>query len=256
MTIPDDTLSSLEEVSAAFSVEDYLYFYRDFLTAQRSDAETEAAVRLLAMYPPMQVLDLACGFGRIANRLAQRGFRVTGVEWLGGFLEVAQQEADQMRGKPTYVQGDMRQIGYDGQFNRVLMMFNSFGYFTDEENLRVMQRVAQALKPGGRLGFDVIHRDGMLSHFQSDAVLEKDGDWLINRFSFDVWTGRLLNDRVVIREGKQTHKPFSIRLYGLTEMRELLQKAGLELEDAYAEWDGQPLNADSAAMVIVARKPE
>jgi cyclopropane fatty-acyl-phospholipid synthase-like methyltransferase len=35
--------------------------------------------RLLELEPGMELLDLACGYGRITNRFAKRGCRVTGL---------------------------------------------------------------------------------------------------------------------------------------------------------------------------------
>ena len=86
-------LSSMTDIANMFSVDDYMYFYSDYLTAERSDTETAQVLHLLQMEHPMRVLDLACGFGRIANRLALLGHRVTGVEYQPGFLEIAQAEA-------------------------------------------------------------------------------------------------------------------------------------------------------------------
>ncbi len=254
-------LSPMTDIASMFSVDDYMYFYSDYLTPARSDAETAQVVQLLGMERPMRVLDLACGFGRIANRLALLGHRVTGVEYHPGFLDIARAEAQQYRmriahqgGRVEYLQGDMRSIDYDAQFDRAVMLFNSFGYFPDEENRLVLQNLARALKPGGLLGFDIASRDGVLNDFHPHYVTEKDDSLLINRFSFDVNTGRLRNDRIVIRGGQRTDKPFSIRLYSVTEMRDLLAQTGFTLETVCAEWDASPLQMDSSSMVVVARK--
>lgn len=270
-------LSPMTDIANMFSVDDYMYFYSDFLTPQRSDTETAQAAALLEMNHPLKVLDLACGFGRIANRLALLGHRVTGVEYQAGFLEIARADAARNRvitshrrtagrsfsaagrgagGRVEYVQGDMRAIDYADQFDRALMMFNSFGYFPDDENLLVLQNVQRALKPGGLVGLDIANRDGVLNDFHAHYVSEKEGSLMINRFSFDVWSGRLRNDRIVIREGVRRDCPFSIRLYSLTEMRDLLARAGLVLENAYAEWDASPLEMSSPSMVVIARKEE
>lgn len=262
---PDAPLSSMTDVASMFSVDDYLYFYSDYLTPARSDGETANAVHLLDMDPrqhgPMRILDLACGYGRIANRLALIGHSVTGIEYQSGFLEIARSEArkntllaPQPGGSVRYRQGDMRQLEYNDQFDRVVMMFNSFGYFPDDENLLVLQNIARALKPGGRLGFDIANRDGVLGDFHPHYVTEKDDSLLINRFSFDVLTGRLQNDRIVIRDGVRKDVPFSIRLYSVTEMRLQLALAGLTLDAVYAEWDGSTLERTSPAMVVIAKK--
>ena len=58
------------EFSEVFN-EDYLYFYGPDLEGV-SDAQAETVWRLLDLQPGMEVLDLACGHGRIANRLAHR----------------------------------------------------------------------------------------------------------------------------------------------------------------------------------------
>ncbi|HEV8687634.1 MAG TPA: methyltransferase domain-containing protein [Gaiellaceae bacterium] len=59
---------------------DDLYFYETRLTDERSDQEAELVWDLLGLSAGMEVLDLACGHGRIANRLAERGARVTGLD--------------------------------------------------------------------------------------------------------------------------------------------------------------------------------
>jgi SAM-dependent methyltransferase len=250
------SLSPIDDVANMFAVDDYMYFYSDYLTPERSAAETAALVRLLGMDRPLAVLDLACGFGRIANRLALLGHQVTGVEYQPGFLEIARSEAELNHLRVEYIQGDMRAVDFPPRFERAIMMFNSFGYFPDAENLLVLQNITRALKPGGLLGFDIANRDGALNDFHAHYVSEKEHNLMINRFSFDVLTGRLHNDRIIIRDGVRRDRPFSIRLYSVSELRDLLPQAGLSLEAVYAEWDGSPLALSSPAMVVIARKSE
>lgn len=244
----------MTDIANMFSVDDYMYFYADYLSPERSAAETAAVVHLLGIDRPMRILDLACGFGRIANRLALLGHTVTGVEYLPGFLDIARREAALNRLKVDYRQGDMRAVDFPPTFDRAVMMFNSFGYFTDEENLLVLRNIARALLPGGLLGFDIASRDGLLNDFHPHYVTEKEDSLLINRFDFDLLSGRLTNNRIVIRGGQRRDRPFSIRLYSVTEMRALLAEAGLALETVYAEWDGSPLELSSPSMVVIARK--
>ena len=277
-----DSLSPMDEIAGMFSADDYMFFYSGYLTPARSDTETVQLVGLLEMDPrngPLHVLDLACGYGRIANRLALIGHQVTGIEYQADFLSLARADARRNGllgrgpGAVHYVHGDMRQLEEvardtggaqnpgGAQYQRVVMLFNSFGYFTDAENLGVLRSIARALTPGGLLGFDIGHRDGLLNNFQPESVVEQDGALMINRFTFDVLSGRMHNHRTILREGadrttarRDIH--FSIRLYSVTEIRDLLERAGLELQAVYAEWDASPIRADSPAMALVAKKPE
>jgi 2-polyprenyl-3-methyl-5-hydroxy-6-metoxy-1,4-benzoquinol methylase len=66
------------------------------------------------------VLDLACGHGRIANRLAARGCEVTGLDYTSAYLDRARQEAAERRVDVTYIQGDMRHLPWEEQFDSVI----------------------------------------------------------------------------------------------------------------------------------------
>jgi len=245
--------NALFNLDAVFEVDDYLFAYQDDLTDGRSDAEVASLVKLLNLDSPMKILDLACGFGRHTNRLAALGHSITGVDYMPGFLALAREKAAEMGVQVDYRQGDMRQISFYEEFDRVLLLFTSFGYFIDDENERVIKNMASALKPGGYLLFDIQNRDTLLKDLPPADVIEKDGDLLINRFSFDVLTGRFYNRRIIIRNGIRKDKPFSIRLYNAAEVRNLLNGAGLVDYKLLGE-DHQPLSARSRRIVIIAQK--
>lgn len=136
--------------------DDYLYFFatRD-PGGELSDAETDLIWRLLSLEADMTVLDLACGHGRIANRLAARGAVVTGLDVTPRFLEVAREDAAERGVEVEYVQGDMRSLPWTGRFDRVVNWFTAFGYFDDADNRQVLASVARALKPGGRAAIEL-----------------------------------------------------------------------------------------------------
>lgn len=248
---PDDPF----DLASVFEVGDYLYFYSDSLTDERSDREVASLVKLLDLRPPMKILDLACGFGRHANRLAALGYSVTGIDQSADFLNLARKHASDMSVNVNFLQADMRKIEFVEEFDVVIMMFTTFGYFTDSDNFRVLENIARALKPGGWLGFDIPNRDVTLKILPPAVVLEKNRDLMINRNSFDMLSGRWHNQRIVIRNGIRKDKPFSIRLYNPTEIRELVQKAGMEVPHLYGDWSGQQLSAESRGMVVLAQKP-
>ena len=135
--------------------EDYLYFYEELLTPERTAAEVELVWKLLELEPGLELLDLACGHGRIANPLAERGVRVTGLDATPLFLELARADAAERGVEVEYVEGDMRSIPWTDRFDRVLCWFTSFGYFGDEENRQVLAEAYRALEPGGLLAIEM-----------------------------------------------------------------------------------------------------
>jgi len=242
------------DYDAVFDVDDYLYFYGDMLTDERTEAEVTALVQILELTVPMTILDLACGFGRHANRLAALGHQVTGIDLMPGFLEIGRRNAAEKGVQVIYQQGDMRQLSFIEMFDRVMMLFTTFGYFEDEDNLLVLKNVARALKPGGSLVFDIPNRDVILNGFLSYIVTEKDQNLMIDRNTFDSATGRLYNRRIIIRDDVRKDKPFFVRIYNPTEISDVLDRAGLGVYKMYGGWDGQQISTDSRRMVVVARK--
>jgi len=242
------------DFEAVFEPKDYLYFYEDALTEERTKREIEFLVKELELDKPMKILDLACGHGRHANLLAELGHSVTGIDITPGFLEIAKQEAKKKGVSVKYILGDMRKISFLEEFDRVLLLFTSFGYFTDQENFQVLKNVSNALKSGGLFCFDTFNRDVFLRHFLPYIVMEKGNDLMIDRNTFDSVTGRVYNKRIVIRNGKRKDKPFFIRLYNPTEIRDLLKRAGLSIYKMYGDWVHKPFTSDSRRMIIIAKK--
>ncbi|HJV29820.1 MAG TPA: methyltransferase domain-containing protein, partial [Gaiellaceae bacterium] len=193
--------------------EDYLYFYETFLTDELSDRQAELIWRLLELEPGMEVLDLACGHGRIANRLAERGARVTGLDATPFFLELARADAARREVEVEYVEGDMRRLPWTERFDRTVNWFTAFGYFDDDENRLVLREAHRALKPGGCLAIENNNLAGLLGRWQPAQVVEREGNFAIDRSSFDPTTGRATTDRVIVRDGRTRRFEFSVRMF-------------------------------------------
>lgn len=232
---------------------DYFYFYAELLTPERTAAEVDLIWKLLELEPGLELLDLACGHGRIANPLAERGVRVTGLDATPYFLELARADAAERGLEVEYVEGDMRSIPWPERFDRVLSWFTSFGYFGNDDNRRVLAEVFKALKPGGLLAVEVNHRDSLLSRYQEETVLERGDDRMIDRHRFDVQTSRSHDERTIIRNGKRRTFNFSVRMFTAAELRDWMLAAGFSEAHAFGE-DGEPLTLEHRRMTVVARK--
>lgn len=250
-------ISSNEEFDfeAVFDVDDYMYFYGELLTDERTESEVSALVRLLELSAPKKILDLACGFGRHTNRLAALGHIMTGVDLTPGFLEIARRDAVLRNVTVKYQQGDMRTISFEDEFDYVMLLFTAFGYFSDEDNLKVIINTRKALKSGGLLIFDSPNRDSFLKDMRPYTVNEKEGNLMIDRISFNSLYGRIYNQRIVFRDGVRKDKPNFTRLYNPQEIKALVTQAGLELHQIYGGWDAKEYTSESHRMVVIARKP-
>lgn len=232
--------------------DDYLYFYapRD-AAGSLSDAETDLIWHLLGIEPGMAVLDLACGHGRIANRLAARGAQVTGLDVTPRFLELAHEDAAARGVDVEYVQGDMRELPWTARFDRVINWFTAFGYFDDAGNRRVLAGVARALKPGGRLAIELNNYVAIMRSYLPTTVMERDGNLLVDRHHFDPLTGRNVAERTIVRDGSVRRTQYEVRMFTYPELRDWLLEAGFATVDGYGE-DGEPLTPQHRRMIVVA----
>jgi SAM-dependent methyltransferase len=208
--------------------EDYLYFYETFL-AERTPEEVERIVELFELEPGAEILDCPCGHGRIANPLAERGFRVTGLDSTELFLERARKDATARGVEVEYVHGDMRELPWKDRFDGLLNWFTSFGYFSDEENQRVLRQFHDVLKPGGRLVLETQNVTRiMLNPRPIHVIGERDGDVMIDRWEVDPESARFRTERLVVRDGRARKAHFTVRWFTVPELRQSLEEAGFE----------------------------
>lgn len=181
---------------------------------------------------------------------------MSGVDIEAGFLELARKQAGEMGLSVDYQQADMRALTYDQDFDVVLLLFTAFGYFEDDENLRVLKTIQKALRPGGRFLMDIPNRKTFVDHLPPAFVDEVGQDLMINRGTYDDQARRWYNRRVVIRNGVRKDKPFFVRLYDEAEIRGLLEEAGMEILQIYSGWNGEVMSPESRRMIILACKPD
>jgi SAM-dependent methyltransferase len=233
--------------------EDYLYFAESVLTDERSDADTALICALAELQPQARVLDLACGHGRLANRLADKGARVLGLDRTPLFLERARQNAKALGVEVEYLQGDMRDLPWSSEFDAVVNWFTAFGYFDDDTNRAVLRQIHGVLRQRGQLILELNHAPYLLRHSVPVTVTRRGQDAMIDEQSYDAATGRLYTSRTVIRDGRARTFEFSTRLFAFPELRDWLDAAGFARVEGYDSAGGR-LSAGAQRMVVKATR--
>lgn len=242
---------------------DYFYvggprgIFTDEERARQTDAQVEFIAQALELPAGARVLDLCCGWGRHSVRLAQRGYRVTGLDLSSYHLRLAKAAARTAGVQAEWLRGDMREIPRGRRFDAVINMFTSFGYFeTEEEDQRVLDGVARALKPGGRFFIDTMNHDWLMRVFRdSDWSERADGGFALERRRYDIHTGRIDVDWIYVTPDGKRHKQFhSLRLYTYMEFAALLSSADLRVVRTWGNFDGSELSMHSPRMIVLAEK--
>ena len=115
--------------------------------------------KLIRAQRNLRVLDLCCGYGRIALPLSKMGCDVSGIDILPDMIRQAKKNARTARRKIAYRIGDMRALPYeDGSFDRIICLWNSFNHLLLRSEQKMTLREAErALAPGGRAYFEVMN---------------------------------------------------------------------------------------------------
>ncbi|WP_164895663.1 class I SAM-dependent methyltransferase [Mesorhizobium sp. M7A.F.Ca.MR.176.00.0.0] len=244
---------SLSELETYFS-EDYLHFADLVNPREKSDREAGAIWKLLSLEHGSPVLELGCGYGRITNRLAEKGARVTGLDASPTLLKKAEADAAERTVDVEYVLGDMRSLPWRDRFDAAYLWYTTFGYFDEADNERVLREAAASLRKGGRLLIDQINRFFLLrEQSPSCDVVQRDDDLRIDTINNDPLTDRLNCERIVVRGGSVRRMRLSVRQYGYSECVRMLQNAGFDSVEAYGQ-EGAEFTPYGPRLVVVAYK--
>jgi SAM-dependent methyltransferase len=240
--------------------EAYLKLWTPALTPELTAQTVGGVQAALALPPGGELLDLACGQGRIAVPLAQAGYRITGLDYSEHLLSAARQAATDAQVDIAFHRDDMRNIPaeWSGRFDAVINVFTAFGYFDDEaENQKVLEGVARALKPGGRFLIDVGHRDYLARVFMAKDWWDlPDGTVAWTQRHFDPIAGIAGEDLSWLTEGEIRRRSFRARTYTATELTRMLRAAGLHPIAYYGDWELNPFQFHSRRAIIVSVKQE
>ncbi len=220
----------------------------------RRGREEAAALARLAGIESGRVLDLGAGPGRHALPLADSGYSVTALDTSGWLLGRLEEQAGQAGLEIEIVTDDMRSFRRQGSFDLVLVLWTSFGYFSDPaDHLRVLENVRDSLVPGGRVVLDLVSREHVAHTLQPVHLTEfEDGAVLVERPLLVDEMSRLDNEWLYIVQDRVHRAHFSHHLWSTGEIRRLLADAGLDCLGLFGSVEGDELELESERMVALA----
>ena len=184
------------------------------------------------------VLDLGCGPGLYAHRLARRGHICRGIDFSPASIVHARAEAATDLSSCTFVEGDIRDVSYGEGHDLVMLVFGELNVFTRTDASRILERAGHALGEGGTVLIEAhtlsaverVGREGRSWYKSSGGLFSsrphlqlQEGFWDPERracttryFTIDAETGDV------------TRHAASMQGYGNDEYRDLFEGAGFK----------------------------
>jgi SAM-dependent methyltransferase len=203
-----------------------------------------------------RTLDLCCGFGRHTLLLAEAGVDVVGLDLSEELLRAARelpQYERRLRGR--LVRADARDVPFaTGAFDATVNLFSSFGYFGELGDRRVLAEIARVLRTDGLAVLDLMNPASIRANLRDESVRES-ADFLIRERRSLAEGGRRVVKEVELRiDGRVRRWREDVRLYELSEVRELCAGVGLVVEGVHGGFDERPFGASSPRMLVLARR--
>lgn len=152
---------------------DLLYHDKDYA------GEVEYIDQLIRRFKPDagSILELGSGTGKHAMLLAQRGYKIHGIERSEEMLESAQKLVAQgtpgtsIQSLPIFTKGDIRSARVEGLYDAVIALFHVISYQTTNDDLLAAFGTARAhLNKGGLFIFDAWYGPAVLTERPSVRV--------------------------------------------------------------------------------------
>jgi SAM-dependent methyltransferase len=234
-----------------FFLKTYHRVQRDQFPEETNLQQAAFIEKALQLTPGARVLDVPCGQGRLAMILAQRGYRMTGVDFNPAALKDAARISRQRKLQIHWVRRDMRRLSWRNQFDGAFCFFGSFGYFDDAGNSAFLKAVARTLKPGGRILVEGNCAETLFPKFQPRGWGRQSNAIIFEERSYDYVNSRVESDWTIALGGRMHKHHISMRIYTFRELCELFAAAGFKDMTGYDTATRNPFKWGASRLSLV-----
>ena len=210
-------------------------------------------INYLEPAPGSLMLDIACGRGRHARVLADKGFDVTGIDIAPDSIAFALKfQNDHLH----FYEHDMRLPFRINYFNYAFNFFTSFGYFrTDREHYNAIRTIAQSLKKKGILVMDYLNVQYSQDHFIHQSQKQINGV----TYYLTKWFDETHFYKRIVIEDEKLKSPVEyierVAKFSLGDFNEMFSFHGLQLQEVFGDYElGAYDLKKSPRLIMVARK--
>lgn len=224
--------------------------YYHILYKHRDYKEAEVFIKNIVTYLNLDkndsILDLACGKGRHSIFLNSLGYKVTGLDLSKNSIEYAKKHESNSLSFEVH---DMRNT-YKIQFEVVLNLFTSFGYFEDEEdNYKVIKTIKSSLKQNGIGVIDYMNSPVVINNLIDHNTFEADGVQFELKRHYE---NGFITKHIEVKDAEKSfHFKEKVRAFSFADFEVMLKNSGLHLIDCFGSYKLEPFNSKTSERLIL-----
>ncbi len=213
---------------------------------------------------PSRILDLGCGPGLYASRLARLGHACTGIDFSPASIEYAQNTAKSEGLSCVYHLEDVRAAEFGQGYDLAMFIFGEFNVFKPAEAQAILIKAAAALRKGGRLLLEVSTYAGVkgLGHQPQrwsalDKGLFSDRPHLLLSESFWDAAQAVATERYYVvdaHSGQVTAHAASSQAYRAAQLKAMLVQAGFNDIRIFPSLTGEKNPWSAGLTVLLAQR--
>lgn len=208
------------------------------------------------------ILDLGCGPGLYASRLARAGFHVTGVDYSRRSIAHARQFAFENDLKISYRYQNYLELDDVNKYDAALLIYGDFCPLNPEQRATLLGNVYRALKPNGRFVLDVTTREHRRKYgnknrwYAAECGFWKPDPHLVLEEGFDYPDSSIWLDQYTVIEanGKISVYRNWFQDYTSETITEELRQGRFAVESLWADLTGQSYTPGSEWIGLIAEK--
>jgi len=213
---------------------------------------------------PAKILDLCCGPGLYANRLARLGHQCIGIDYSPASITYAKNNASKEKLGCTFREADIREADYGGDYDAAMLIYGELNVFRITDARMILKKAYTALSPGGVLilephTYECVRDlgDRKPSWYTSDSGLFSPAPHIGLEESFWDQDHAVTTNRYFIVDAKTSEvvkHAQSLQAYTNREYQALLGECGYTNISFHPSLSGKPDPQQSHLMAILAEK--
>lgn len=194
-----------------------------------------------------KLLDIACGKGRHALHMSEKGFQTTGIDLAASSIKYAKQFENELL---RFERHDMRKPFILNKFDYAFNLFTSFGYFqTRQEHINALKAFNDSLRENGYFILDFFNSVKIIRELVPLEYKEEKG---INfKISKRLQEGKIVKEIEFSDKGEKHRYQEKVFAFTFSDFALMMEQSNFKIIDKFGDYNFGPFEEESSPRLLL-----